>query len=83
MNDLSIQVPNSVAAVFGGRDDDPAKSILTAAVIKWYELGRISHGKAAEMLGIPRSAFLQLLTTYRVSAWQYTEHELNEELGLD
>ncbi len=83
VNELSIQVPNSVAAVFAERGDDPARAILIAAVIKWYELGKISQGKSAEMLGISRSAFLDLLAAYRVSAWQYTEQEFDEELALE
>ena len=82
MNTISIQVPDSVASVFGN-PDDAGKSILAAAVVKWFELGRISQGKAAEILGLSRADFLNLLASYRVSAWQYTEQELDEELGLD
>ncbi len=83
MNNLSIQISDSMAAVFAGRDDDPARAILTAAVIKWYELGKISQGKAAEILGVSRTVFLDLLSRYHVSAWQYTEQELNEELEIE
>ena len=81
MSSVSIQVPDSMAGVFG-KSGDLGDSILTAAVVKWYELGRLSHGKAAEILGLSRSEFLDLLSTYTVSAWQYTESELDEELAL-
>lgn len=82
MQSLSINIPESAAAVFGTANE-AGESILAAAVVKWVELGRISHGKAAEILGISRAEFLELLTSYRVSAWQYTEDELAEELSLD
>ncbi|HMS08295.1 MAG TPA: UPF0175 family protein [Pyrinomonadaceae bacterium] len=81
MNTVSVQFPDSVTSVFG--DNDPGTPILSAAVVKWYELGRISQGKAAELLGISRVEFLELLSAFKVSAWQYTEDELTEELALD
>jgi predicted HTH domain antitoxin len=83
MNTVSIQVPDSMVAIFGSPDDDLGRSILAAAVVKWYELGKISQGKGAEILGLSRSAFLELLTYYSVSAWQYSEAELYKELGLE
>ena len=55
MNTLSIQVPDSVAAVFADPESDLGQSIPAAAVVKWYELGKVSQGKAAEMLGLSRS----------------------------
>ena len=82
MQHLSISIPNSAALVFG-RSDDAGESILAAAVVKWFEMGRISHGKAAEILELSRAEFLDLLASYRVSAWQYTAEELTEELGLE
>ena len=81
MNTLSIQFPDSVRTVFGNTDD-LGNSILVAAVVKWYELGRVSQGKASEILGLSRAEFLDLLATYHVSAWQYREAEIDEELAL-
>ena len=80
MSTVSIQFPDSIAGVFG-ESGDVGDSILTAAVVKWYELGRVSQGKAAEILELSRSEFLDLLTTYRVSAWQYTGSEIDEEIA--
>jgi predicted DNA-binding protein (UPF0251 family) len=41
-----------------------------AAAVKWYELGRISQGKAAELCGVSRTQFVRILTDYRVSVLQ-------------
>lgn len=81
MNTLSIQIPDSAVAVFGSGDDG-SRSILAAAVVKWFELGRVSQGKASEILGLSRAEFLELLASYRVSAWQYSAAELDENLAL-
>ena len=83
MSTVSINLPESVVSVFGESEDARGESILEAAVVKWFELGRISQGNAAEILEISRAGFLEVLARYRVSAWQYTDAELNEELGLD
>lgn len=41
-----------------------------AAAVKWYELRRISQGKAAELCGVSRAQFIQILADYRVSVLQ-------------
>ena len=77
---MSIQIPDSAFAVFG-LGDDGSRSILAAAVVKWFELGRVSQGKASEILGLSRAEFAELLTSYRVSAWQFSSAEINKELA--
>jgi len=51
-----------------------------AAVVKWYELGKVSQDKAAEIAGLSRYDFISLLTRYKVSTIQYTEESLEKEL---
>ncbi len=83
MNTVSIDVPDKAFPLPGSPDDNLGREILLAATVKWFEIGKISQGKAAEILGLSRSEFLDLLADYRVSAWQYTEREIDKELGLD
>jgi predicted HTH domain antitoxin len=54
-----------------------------AAAIKWYELGRVSQAKGAEIAGVSHSAFITALSDARVSPFQYTVEELKEELSDD
>ena len=49
---------------------------MRAAVAKWYELGTISQSKGAEMLGVSRAEFLEVLARYRVSPLQNDEDDL-------
>ncbi len=83
MNTISIDLPETTFAVLGKTQTELGREILVAAVVKWFELGTISQGKASEILGISRSEFLDILTKYRVSSWQYTEEELDEELSFE
>ena len=83
MNTISIDLPDAALPSLGKTPRDLGREILTAAVVKWFELGTISQGKAAEILEISRAEFLEILTEYQVSAWQYTKEDLNEELSLD
>lgn len=83
MNTVSINIPEYTFTALGKNQDDLGRELLTAAVVKWFELGAISQGKAAEILGLSRSEFLDVLRDYRVSAWQYTKEDLAEELSLD
>ncbi|ACO03736.1 MAG TPA: Fis family transcriptional regulator [Persephonella sp.] len=54
--------------------------IKIAALAKLYELGKISSGKAAELLGISRIEFLDLLGKYKVQIEPDTEKELLKDI---
>lgn len=47
--------------------DGFVKEMRIAAAVKWYELGRLSQGKAAEVAGLSRSAFIEALSRFKVS----------------
>ena len=49
--------------------------------LKWYEMGQISQGKAAELAGLSRQEFLANLARFGVSPFQVTPEELARELG--
>ncbi len=83
MNTISIELPETALLSLGKTSEDLGREILVAAVVKWFELGTISQSKAAEILEISRAEFLEILSDYRVSAWQYTKEDLDEELSFD
>jgi predicted HTH domain antitoxin len=58
-----------------------ARELRLAAAAKWYELGEVSQGRAAEIAGVSRQEFLAALGRYRVSPFQYTPEEVLEEAG--
>ncbi len=83
MNTISIDLPDTTFKVLGKTQKELGREILVVAIVKWFELGTISQGKAAEILGISRAEFLDVLSKYRVSSWQYTGEELDEELSFE
>ncbi|WP_029522478.1 UPF0175 family protein [Persephonella sp. KM09-Lau-8] len=57
------------------------KEFKTAAIVKLYELGKISSGKAAKLLGISRIEFLDLLSEYKVQIQPDTEEEILKDIN--
>ncbi len=82
MNTVSIDIPEMTFTALGKTPKDLGRELLVAAVVKWFEIGKISQGKATEILEISRAEFLDVLSKYRVSAWQYTREDLSKELEL-
>ena len=63
---------------------DPAtftRELRIAAAVKWYELHRVSQGRAAEVAGLSRVEFIDALGRYGVSPFQETMADLSEALG--
>ena len=50
-----------------------------AAATKWYEIGRVSQSKAAEIAGISHQAFIEALPRFKVTSLQTTPEELARE----
>jgi predicted HTH domain antitoxin len=75
-----MQMPESAFAALHQAPDEFAQEMRVAAAVKWYELGRISQGRAAEIAGLTRATFIDALSRYRVSPFQYTADEILEEM---
>lgn len=49
---------------------------------KLFDMGELSSGQAAKMVGITRREFLESVGKYGVSIFQYDADELEEDLAL-
>jgi len=53
-----------------------------AAAVKLFEIGKLSSGAAAKLVGIPRTYFLSRLADYGVATFSLSEEELRRETRL-
>ncbi len=83
MTSISFNLPDTAFSALRKTPDEFGQEMRIAAAVKWYELEQISQGKAAEIAGLTRAEFIQALSRYRVSPFQYTEADLARELNHD
>lgn len=78
---LEIEVPESAFSSLRQTPERFASELRLAACIKWYELGRLSQAKAAEIVGLSRAEFIDALRDYGVAAIQVDSGSLRQELA--
>jgi predicted HTH domain antitoxin len=64
---IHLDFPEELAFSLKMQDEEFAYEIKKMALVKLFELGKISSGKAAKALGITRIAFWDILHLYKVS----------------
>ncbi len=77
---ITLDIPVEGLSALRKNPDAFAREMLEAALCKWYEQGKISQSKAAEIAGISRQEFIDLLKINDVSPFQYTADDLKREL---
>jgi predicted HTH domain antitoxin len=75
MKQYQIQLPEELAFSLKMQDDEFAYEVKKMALVKFFELGKVSSGKAAKALGITRIAFLDILHLYKVSIFNDADIE--------
>ena len=81
MTQITLDIPPGAMSALRKGPDEMADEIKTAAVVQWYAEGRVSQSKAAEILGISRTRFLDELYRRKVPAIQSDINDLREELA--
>ena len=78
---ITIDVPESAFSALRVSPAQFARDMTTAAVVKWYEMKKISQAKGAQMCNISRAEFIRTLSEYGVSVIQYDKDTLADELA--
>ncbi|MCC5842125.1 MAG: UPF0175 family protein [Opitutales bacterium] len=78
---ITLDIPDASLSITKERPAEFAQSLRIAAAVKWYELGRISQSKAAELIGCSRVELFNHLRQYGVPLLQVTANDLEEELA--
>ena len=69
MNQIIVSYPETLAFSLKMQKSEFEREIKTASLVKFYEMGKVSSGFAAKILGITRIDFLDRLAAYGVSAF--------------
>jgi predicted HTH domain antitoxin len=80
MPTIPIDCPDQVLIALKEDAQSFAKDIRLTAAMKFFELGRLSSGRAAELAGISRVEFLRRTGEFKVSAIDETAGELKADL---
>ena len=76
---MTIEVPEGALAALHKAPDAFARELRLAAAVKWYELRRVSQGRAAEIAGLSRAEFIEALGLFGVSPVQADADEVLAE----
>jgi len=79
---INIEYPEYLANSLRMKGKDFEDAIKTSSMVKLFELGKISSGTAAKVLGLTRLDFFDLLAKYRVSPFgPYDMDDLKEDIA--
>jgi predicted HTH domain antitoxin len=76
---VTIELPVEVFSAMRRGPEELARDMRLAAAAKWYEAGMLSQSRSAEVAGLSRADFLAELARFKVTPFQTTVEELEEE----
>ncbi len=79
---LVLDLPKNSLSILRCTAEEFAGEMRLAAAVKWYELGRVSQGRAAELAGLSRAEFIDQLRHFGVAAIQVSADELASDTIL-
>lgn len=72
MKTIQFTIPETVDL-----DDREAKMLLASRL---FERGKLTMGQAAEMVGLSKRTFMELLGEYDISIFNFSESELDNDI---
>jgi len=72
MKTLTINIPDTV--------DFDDKEALMAIASRLYEKGKLTVGQAAELVGLSKATFMEILGNYGASVFNYPASDLDRDV---
>jgi predicted HTH domain antitoxin len=73
MKTLTLNIPDTL--------DVDNRHIAMLVASKFYEQGKLSLGQAAEIAGLTKRTFAELLSSYNVSIFNYPASDLSKDVA--
>jgi predicted HTH domain antitoxin len=80
MMTVSVDLPRDLLGVLEVPESHVAQQVRELIAMELYREGRISAGKGAEMLGMPKRMFIQILAQHGLSYFTELPGELKEQV---
>lgn len=78
---LNVSYPKQLAFSLKMQESEFVNEMRKLAIIKLYEIGKISSGSAAKVLHISRVDFIELINKYQVSFFSFaSDNEILNDL---
>jgi len=78
---MELSVSEDILLALNEKPSEFLKDIRIFAAIKFFEIGKLSLGKAAELAEMSKLDFIELLSQQNISVYNYPPEELEEDLG--
>jgi predicted HTH domain antitoxin len=72
MKTITLNIPDTV--------DFDDKEALMVIASRLYEKGKLTLGQAAELVGLSKRAFMEILGSYGVSVFNYPSSDLDRDV---
>jgi predicted HTH domain antitoxin len=83
MNETTVNYLDNLAQDVRTTPAELEAEVRLMAALKMFELGKLSSGKAAELAGLSRVAFLEACGRYHVSIFNYADEDVESEMQSD
>ena len=77
---VTIELPDDVFATLRRSPAEVEREMRLAAAIDWYRRGLVSQGRAAELAGVSRTAFIDALAARKIDVIPVDVDELRAEV---
>lgn len=78
---IEIELPRDLLAALNIAETDLGRRAQEWVILELFQEGEISAGKAAEILGLTKARFLDLLSQRNLPYLDASPHELDRELA--
>ena len=77
---ILIKMPTDIIPIFTKKEEELANKIKELAVIELFREGKISSGKAADILGMQRFEFIRYISRQGIPYFDMDKEELERDI---